>query len=120
MLGFFTITVIVYGDRTASTASRRRASPRPASALLALAPIILFNYVGFELGNGAAEEMVNPQRDVPVAVARSAVHRHCGCTRSPIFGIVFVLPPEAITGLGGFIDAINRVHGVRQAPRTFC
>ena len=37
----------------------------------ALTPLILFNYVGFELQNGAAEEMVNPQRDVPVSVLRS-------------------------------------------------
>ena len=36
-------------------------------------PILLFNYVGFELQNGAAEEMENPQKDVPLSVLRSGI-----------------------------------------------
>ena len=36
-------------------------------------PGLLFNYVGFELQNGAAEEMVNPQKDVPIPVLRSGI-----------------------------------------------
>ena len=38
-----------------------------------LVPVLLFNYVGFELQNGAAEEMENPQRDVPISVLRSGI-----------------------------------------------
>ncbi|TMC88220.1 MAG: amino acid permease, partial [Chloroflexi bacterium] len=34
-------------------------------------PIIIFQFVGFELQNGAGEEMHNPQRDVPRAIIRS-------------------------------------------------
>ena len=34
-------------------------------------PIIIFQFVGFELQNGAGEELHNPQRDVPHAIIRS-------------------------------------------------
>jgi amino acid transporter len=78
---------------------------------LALVPLLLFNYVGFELQNGAAEEMTDPKRDVPISVARSAV---AGVLlyAIPIAGIIIVLPAKAITGIGGFIDAVTTVFSV--------
>ena len=111
VLGFFTITVIVYAIENGVHGLTASGFEPTGLIFLALAPIILFNYVGFELGNGAAEEMVDPQRDVPKAVIRAAV---IGITMYcvPIFGIIFVLPSEAITGLGGFIDAVNEVFSV--------
>ena len=77
-------------------------------------PVLLFNYVGFELQNGAAEEMTNPQRDVPISVFRSAVLGVL-CYVIPILGILLVLPLEQVTGIGGFIDAVTR--GVRRLRR---
>jgi amino acid transporter len=73
--------------------------------------VLLFNYVGFELQNAAAEEMVNPQRDVPLAVARGAI---AGVLlyAIPILCILLVLPAKAITNISGFIDAINTVFTV--------
>jgi amino acid transporter len=43
------------------------------SGFVALVGLLLFNYVGFELPSSAGEEMVNPKRDVPFGIARSAV-----------------------------------------------
>jgi glutamate:GABA antiporter len=77
-----------------------------------LVPLLLFNYVGFELQNGAAEEMENPQRDVPLSVLRSGV---IGIAMYviPVLCIILVLPAKAVTGIGGFIDAVTLVfHGV--------
>ena len=75
MLGFFTITVVIYAARH-GVHGISLSDLNPTSAVfLGLVPYLLFNYVGFELQNGAAEEMVNPQRDVPVTVIRSAVRR---------------------------------------------
>ena len=111
VLGFFTITVIVYAAKHGVHGLKAGNFSPTGAALFALAPIVLFNYVGFELGNGAAEEMVNPQKDVPLAVTRSAVigiAMYC----IPVFGIIFVLPQKAITSLGGFVDAINAVFSV--------
>src|SRR5579859_4884841 len=36
-------------------------------------PVLIFNWVGFELQNGAGEEMVNPQRDVPRTLIRAGI-----------------------------------------------
>ncbi|HEV7639987.1 MAG TPA: APC family permease, partial [Gaiellaceae bacterium] len=76
-----------------------------------LVPVLLFNYVGFELQNAAAEEMDNPQHDVPISVLRSGI---IGVLLYvvPIFGIILVLPAKAITGIGGFIDAVTTVFSV--------
>ena len=75
VLGFFTITVIVYAGKH-GVHGIAASDLKPTSAIfLALVPLLLFNYVGFELQNGAAEEMVNPQRDVPIAVAPQRDHR---------------------------------------------
>jgi amino acid transporter len=111
VLGFFTLTVIVYAfDHGVHGFAASELKPTGA-IFLALVPLLLFNYVGFELQNGAAEEMDDPQRDVPISVARSAV---IGVLlyAIPIFGIILVLPPKAITGIGGFIDAVTTVFTV--------
>jgi amino acid transporter len=73
--------------------------------------VLLFNYVGFELQNGAAEEMEDPQRDVPLSVLRSGI---LGVLLYviPIGGIILVLPTEAVTGIGGFIDAVTKTFSV--------
>src|SRR3954452_21492242 len=55
--------------------------------------------------------MVNPERDVPVSVLRSAVGGVL-LYAVPIFGILLVLPASAITNIGGFIDAIQEVFTV--------
>ena len=65
---------------------------KPTGAIfLALVPLLLFNYVGFELQNGAAEEMEDPQKDVPLSVLRSGI---IGVLlyAIPIFAILVVLP----------------------------
>ena len=90
----------------------------PSKAVfIGLVPLLIFNYVGFELQNGAAEEMQNPQRDVPKTVAGSGI---LGVLlyAIPIFGILAVLPVKKITGIGGFLDAVNAtfsVYGGAQA-----
>src|SRR4029079_17637613 len=79
-----------------------------------LVPVLLFNYVGFELQNAAAEEMENPQRDVPISVLRSGV---MGVLLYviPILSIILVLPAKEVTGIGGFIDAVTKVFSVYGA-----
>ena len=111
VLGFFTITVAIYaGEHGVHGIEFHDLKPTTA-VFLGLVPYLLFNYVGFELPNAAAEEMVNPQRDVPVTVLRSGV---IGVLMYavPIFGILLVLPASAISGIGGFIDAIQKVFTV--------
>jgi amino acid transporter len=110
-LGFFSITVVVYGiEHGFHGYSAHDFSPTRA-VFLGLVPVLLFNYVGFELQNGAAEEMEDPQKDVPLSVFRSAV---MGVLMYviPILGILLVLPLKKVTGIGGFIDAVTEVFSV--------
>jgi amino acid transporter len=112
VMGFFTLTVAIYAIRHGVHGFSGGSLTPTRAVFLALVPVLLFNYVGFELQNGAAEEMENPQRDVPISVAQSGI---IGVLLYviPIFGIILVLPPKAITGIGGFIDAVSiTFHGV--------
>jgi len=111
VLGFFSITVLIYGIKH-GVAGFGVSDMSPTKAVfLGLVPVLLFNYVGFELQNGAAEEMDDPQHDVPVSVLRSGIMGVL-LYMVPIFGIVLVLPAKAVTGIGGFIDAVTETFSV--------
>ena len=111
VLGFFTFTVVLYAAKHGVHGITFGDLSPSMAVFLGLVPYLLFNYVGFELPNGAAEEMVNPQRDVPVSVIRSAIGGVL-MYAIPILGILLVLPQNAISGIGGFVDAIHAVFGV--------
>jgi amino acid transporter len=112
VLGFFSITVIIYGIKH-GVAGFQTSELTPTRAIFfGLVPLLLFNYVGFELQNGAAEEMEDPQKDVPLSILRSGI---TGVLMYviPIFCILLVLPASKVTGIGGFIDAVTLTfHGV--------
>src|SRR5438445_435616 len=81
------------------------------SGFLGVVGVLVFLWVGFELSNGASEEMVNPQRDVPVMVVGS------GLIAALIYafvigGMLLVIPKVGLTNVGGFSDAYHRVAGV--------
>src|SRR5579864_3783245 len=111
VLGFFSLTMIVYGAKHGFSNFQGHISPTKA-VFFGLVPVLLFNYVGFELQNGAAEEMENPQRDVPISILRSGI---TGVLMYvvPVFCILLVLPLKQVTSIGGFIDAVTvAFHGV--------
>jgi amino acid transporter len=105
VLGFFSLTVIIYGAKNGFSGNLHGISPT-RGVFFGLVPVLLFNYVGFELQNGAAEEMDNPQRDVPISVLRSGI---TGVLMYviPILCIILVLPLKQVTGISGFIDAVS-------------
>jgi glutamate:GABA antiporter len=106
VLGFFTLTLVVYAIRHGVHGFPVSHLSPTRSIFLALVPVLLFNYVGFELQNGAAEEMENPEKDVPLAVLWSGL---IGVSLYvvPILGILLVLPAKAISNISGFIDAVT-------------
>jgi amino acid transporter len=112
VLGFFSLTVIIYGIKHGAAGFQFSQISPTRAIFFGLVPVLLFNYVGFELQNGAAEEMENPQRDVPLSVLRSGI---TGVLMYvvPILCILVVLPAKQVTGIGGFIDAVTLTfHGV--------
>jgi amino acid transporter len=108
VLGFFSLTVIIYGIKHGVSGFAAGDLSPTRAVFFGLVPLLLFNYVGFELQNGAAEEMENPQKDVPLSVLRSGI---TGVLMYvvPVLCIILVLPSKAVTGIGGFIDAVTLV-----------
>lgn len=78
-------------------------------------PVLIFNWVGFELQNGAGEEMHNPQRDVPTSLIRSGIIAVIAYA-IPITVILFALPKSQVSNAGGFLKAFQVVSSVLPGP----
>jgi amino acid transporter len=111
LLGLFTVTTIAYAIKHGAAGFPLKDLKPTGLVFFALVPLLLFNYVGFELQNGAAEEMENPQRDVPLAIVRSGITGVL-LYAIPIFAILVVLPAEKVTGIGGFLDAVQETFSI--------
>ena len=112
LLGFFTISVVIYAIKNGIHDTFGGGTFLPSYAIfIAAVPVLIFNYVGFELPSAAGEEMKNPQRDVPLGVARSAVGTVL-LYGLPILAILLLLPKGQVTGLTGFLAAIKSVFTV--------
>jgi glutamate:GABA antiporter len=111
LLGLFTLTVIIYAAKHGAHGLGASSYSPSAGGFVLLVGVLLFNFVGFELPNSAGEEMTNPQRDVPFAIARSGV-ASVVLYALPVIGILIVLPSSAITNFSGFVSAIQTVFTV--------
>ena len=112
LLGLFSVSVILYGLQHGAQGLNHPGDYKPTvSGFVLLVGVLLFNYVGFELPSSAGEEMINPQRDVPFAIARSAVGSVL-LYALPVIGILIALPPSAISNFSGFVSAIQDVFTV--------
>ena len=111
VLGFFSLTVIIYAVNHGAHGLGASSYSPSFSGFVLLVGVLLFNFVGFELPNSAGEEMTNPQRDVPFAIARSGIASVL-LYALPVVGILIVLPASAITNFSGFSSAIQQVFTV--------
>jgi len=111
LLGLFTVSVVAYGLQNGVHGLGAGDFVPTAGGFVALVGVLLFNYVGFELPNSAGEEMKDAGRDVPFAIARSAVASFL-LYAVPILGILLVLPVSQVTNFGGLVDALKTVFTV--------
>ncbi|TWP34935.1 APC family permease [Leekyejoonella antrihumi] len=111
MVLVFVVTVVIYAAQHGIHGYGAGDFSPTTAGFLSAAPIILFAVVGFEAQNGAAEEMRNPAKDVPISVLTSGTIS-AFCYLVPVFGILAVLPTSKISGAAGFMDAIRTVFGV--------
>src|SRR5580692_7046945 len=111
VLGVFTLSVIIYALKHGAHGLGASDYKPSESGFVLLVGVLLFNFVGFELPSSAGEEMTNPQRDVPFAIARSTV-ASVVLYALPVVGILIVLPSSAITNFSGFVSAIQTVFTV--------
>jgi amino acid transporter len=111
LLALFTLSVAAYGVIHGVHGVRLPQLAPTFAGFIAVVPLLFFNFVGFELPSAAGGEMVDPRRDVPFAVLRAALASIL-CYGVPILAILLVLPTDKITGLRGFIDAMQLVFTV--------
>lgn len=81
------------------------------AGFLAVAPILLFALSGFEAASGAAEEMRNPGRDMPISIARSGFVA-AAVYLLPVLAVFLVVPADQITGIDGFMAGVQEVFTV--------
>jgi amino acid transporter len=111
LLIFFTASVALYGlSHGVHGVALGDVSPS-YGVFIAVVPVLLYSFVGIELPSTAAEEMLDPRRDIPVAIARAGA---CQAVMYavPILAVLIVLPAEQITSLHGLIDAMATVFTV--------
>jgi len=77
----------------------------------ALIPVLLYNYLGFDVPSAAAGEMRDPQRDLPAGILRAGVWTFV-LYAVPVLATLLVIPSERLTGLTGFVSAIREVFTV--------
>jgi amino acid transporter len=110
LIGTFVVSVVIYGVEHGVHLVGSEFKPSYIG-FVGLVPILVYNYVGFELPSTAAEEMGDPQKDVPSSILRSGVLSVI-LYGAPILGTLLVLPGNAIGSLGGFVDACKAVFTV--------
>jgi amino acid transporter len=74
-------------------------------------PVLIFQWQGFEVQNGAGEEMVDPQRDVPRSIVRAGIIAVVGYAAF-LITILLVLPKNQLSNVGSFLAAFKSVDSV--------
>ena len=115
-LAVFTGTAVAYGVRHGFRGLEGTGFSPTGAGFLALVPVLLFAYVGFEAPNAAGDEMLDPQRDVPVSIGVAGLIATC-CYLLPVLAILSAAPAGAVTGIGGFMDAAGLVFDVYGSLR---
>lgn len=118
LLGFFTITVIIYAAKHGVHGAAAGVAAPKVTDLWLIAPIVVFTFLGFDAATNAGEEMKNPQRDVPFAAVRSVIITILGYG-IPIYGIIAVLPASKVSGISGFLDAVGQTFTVYGSAGHF-
>lgn len=79
-------------------------------ASLAFLPVVVYNFMGFELMSGASEEMEDPRRDVPRAIIIAGVLIAAFYLLGTV-GILIALPVDDIGLVEGIIDTLRKLFG---------
>ncbi len=110
VLASLTLTAIVHVAQSGTAGVDWSAARPTVAGFLAIVPVALFAFVGFEAPSAASEEMHDPQRDTPTAIARGA-----GITLlaylAPVLAIILVTPADR-TADAGVMQAIEVSYGV--------
>jgi amino acid transporter len=105
LLAFFTATVVAHAVRHGVPAPAVGDLAPSWAVFVLVAPVLVYNFLGFELPSTAGEELRDPARDVPASIVRAGVLT-CALYAVPVLAIVLVVPAERLTSLTGFVTAL--------------
>ncbi len=111
LLGIITLSVVIYGARHGFHGIQLTEFQPTTIVFVQVVPVLLYSFVGVELPATAGEEMRDPRRDLPAAIARAGVVQGL-LYGLPILVVLLVLPAEQITSLNGLIDAMRSAFTV--------
>ena len=118
LLGVFVVLALVFffgGHATGAHLGLKDLIPQnPTLIVSSILPVLIFNWTGFEVQNGAGEEMQNPQRDVPRSLIRAGLITVIAYS-IPIAVILFTLPTKQLTNATSFLQAYQVVTTVLPA-----
>jgi len=77
---------------------------------LAFLPVIVYNFLGFELMSGAGEEMKNPGRDIPRSIITSGALIAFFYLFATV-GMLLALPLDQLGLVSGIVDTLKAVLG---------
>jgi amino acid transporter len=90
-------------------------SSNTVAIITTIFPLLVFNWSGFEIQNGAGEEMHHPRRDVPRAIIRAGIITVV--TMGVVIGTIFLtLPKDQLASATGFLAAYQIVVGILPGP----
>jgi glutamate:GABA antiporter len=109
LLGGFTLAVGIYAASHGVHGVRHLTDFSPTFATFgAIVPVLLYNYLGFDIPATAGGELRDPQRDLPRAALQGGAWTFV-LYAVPVAAVLVVLPATSVTSLHGFIDAIDVV-----------
>ncbi len=82
------------------------------STTLILMPVLIFNWVGFELQSNAAEEIQNPRRSIPRSILVSGIVAALGYSLG-IFGVLVTTPANRLSAVTGLLGAFQGIFAGR-------
>jgi amino acid transporter len=103
------LTAVVYAVQEGGAGGGLSFAPT-IGGFLAIVPIALFAYVGFEAPSAASDEMHDAQRDTPVAIARGTAITLLAYVL-PVLTIVLVTPADRIAD-AGVMSTIETAYGI--------
>ena len=120
VLGFFVVTAVIYGIDHVSTASPSRSSSQPAFVFFALVPFAAVQLRRLRASERRRGGDARPTARRPARAGRSGVIGVLMYVLPMTRGSCSVLPGNALSGIGSFLDAVTVVFTVMAAPRTYC
>ena len=112
------LTTVVYGIKNGFQPFDFGGLAPSITGFMAVAPIILFSYVGFEAPNAASGEMLNPQKDTAPSIRIGSIVSALAYIL-PVLAILLVVPKKEVGGLAGFMSAVETVFSVYGAASHF-